>query len=78
MYNVAPQDVVPLNLFSNIIITLVILSAALSKTSFAITVLRLVSGWMTKFTWFIIISMNFILSINIVISWLGFRTTPRM
>jgi len=35
-----------------------IVSAAWSKTSFAITLLRISDGWTYKFIWFIIISVN--------------------
>lgn len=38
-----------------------ILAAMLSKTSFAMTVLRISDGWTRRFIWFIIVSMNVIL-----------------
>jgi hypothetical protein len=38
-----------------------ILAAMWSKTSFAITMLRITDGWTKKFVWFIIISVNAIM-----------------
>ncbi|AEO68368.1 uncharacterized protein THITE_30931, partial [Thermothielavioides terrestris NRRL 8126] len=46
-----------------------ILAAAWSKTSFAITLLRLSDGWLKWFIWFIILSVNIILGVSATIMW---------
>ncbi len=46
-----------------------ILAAAWSKTSFGITLLRISSGWVKWFIWFIIISVNVILGVSAIIMW---------
>ena len=46
-----------------------ILAAAWSKTSFGITLLRISSGWIKWFIWFIILSVNIILGVSATIMW---------
>jgi hypothetical protein len=47
-----------------------ILGAAWSKTSFAITLLRISNGWTTWVVWFIIISVNVVLGVSGTILWI--------
>ncbi|KAK1767458.1 hypothetical protein QBC33DRAFT_423912, partial [Phialemonium atrogriseum] len=56
-------------LFSNLAGTAAILAAAWSKTSFAITVLRISDGWIKRFVWFIIVSVNVALGLSIAFTW---------
>ncbi|KAI3539386.1 hypothetical protein CABS01_07633 [Colletotrichum abscissum] len=42
---------------------------ALSKTSFAVTMLRIASGKLKVFIWFLIISMNAVLATSAVVAW---------
>lgn len=56
-------------LYSNFAGSFAILAAAWSKTSFAITVLRISNGWVKKFVWFIIISVNVTLGLSLVFTW---------
>ena len=61
-----------LNLFlliTNLAGTFSILSALWSKTSFAITVLRISSGWTKGLVWFIMITVNISLGMAITITW---------
>ncbi|KAI6753954.1 hypothetical protein HG530_013130 [Fusarium avenaceum] len=51
-----------------------VLSASWSKTSFALTLIRLVDGWMDWFLWFLIVSMNIIMNLVIVFSFI--KCTP--
>jgi len=60
---------VPFLIHSNIAGTFSILAALWSKTSFAITVLRISNGWTKKFVWFIIISVNVSLGLSIALTW---------
>lgn len=46
-----------------------ILAAAWSKTSFGITLLRIASGWVRWFIWFIIVSVNVVLGVSAAIMW---------
>jgi hypothetical protein len=46
-----------------------ILATCWSKTSFAITLLRISEGGMRQFIWFILISVNVVLASNGVIHW---------
>lgn len=47
-----------------------VLGAAWSKTSFAITLLRLTSGILHYVIWFVIISMNVVLTFNAILQFL--------
>ncbi|TLS22299.1 uncharacterized protein PpBr36_09870 [Pyricularia pennisetigena] len=57
-----PKDLQTFLLMSNSSGFFSILAAMLSKTSFAITVLRISEGWTRRFVWFIIITINAFLS----------------
>lgn len=54
--------------------TFAILAAAWSKTSFAITLLRISQGWMWAVVWSIIVSMNVLLGLSAVFIWI--QCTP--
>ncbi|KAK1756994.1 hypothetical protein QBC47DRAFT_451496 [Echria macrotheca] len=41
-----------------------------SKTSFALTILRLTDGWLRKFVWFLIISMNVFMGVTALMNWI--------
>ncbi|KAK5661807.1 hypothetical protein OQA88_9909 [Cercophora sp. LCS_1] len=56
-------------LMSNLAGTFSILAACWSKTSFAITVLRISSGWMKGLVWVIIITVNLSLGVAVAITW---------
>ncbi|KAK3898652.1 hypothetical protein C8A05DRAFT_47082 [Staphylotrichum tortipilum] len=56
-------------LYSNLAGTFSILAALWSKTSFAVTVLRISSGWLKALVWFIIITVNACLGVAVAITW---------
>ncbi|KAG7283942.1 hypothetical protein NEMBOFW57_010300 [Staphylotrichum longicolle] len=56
-------------LLSNLAGTFSILAALWSKTSFAVTVLRISSGWLKVLVWFIIITVNACLGVAVAITW---------
>lgn len=56
-------------LIVNLAGTFSILAALWSKTSFAITVLRISSGWVKGLVWFTIITVNLSLGVAIAITW---------
>lgn len=49
--------------------TFSILAALWSKTSFAVTVLRISDGWTRRFVWFVIVSVNAALGLSIAFTW---------
>lgn len=55
--------------------TFSVLGAASSKTSFAITLLRLTKGIMRKVIWFAIISMNIVLVFNVILQFIRCQPT---
>ncbi|KAK1833454.1 hypothetical protein QBC39DRAFT_254427 [Podospora conica] len=59
----------PFLLINNLAGTFSILSALWSKTSFAITILRISSGWLKWLVWFIIITVNLALGLAIAFTW---------
>ena len=56
-------------LVSNLAGSFSILGATWSKTSFAITVLRLSEGWTRRFVWFVIVSLNVFLGLSVAFTW---------
>ncbi|KAI0384188.1 hypothetical protein F5Y04DRAFT_293521 [Hypomontagnella monticulosa] len=59
-----PENLVPINLRETIVGFLMTLACAWSKTSFAVTVLRIAQGKMKTFLWSIIITMNVFMTIG--------------
>lgn len=57
-------------LLVNISATFAILAAAWSKTSFAITLLRISQGWVWALVWCIIVSMNVLLGLSALFNWI--------
>lgn len=61
-------------LLVNISGTFAILATAWSKTSFAITLLRISTGWIRALVWCIIASMNMLLGLSALFNWI--QCTP--
>jgi hypothetical protein len=55
----------------------IIMAIAWSKTSFALTILRISSGWVKYLVWFIVISMNIFLGLSPLLHWVGCRPLRR-
>lgn len=53
-------------------------AAAWSKTSFAITLLRISKGWVKWVIWFIIISVNIVLGVSGLILWIQCWPLPKL
>ena len=69
-YDLTPQQLAS---FSPIIIiraSFTIIAAAWSKTSFAITVLRIAEGGMRWLLWYIIVSVNLALGAAVLVGWI--------
>lgn len=57
-------------LIINLSATFAILASAWSKTSFAITLLRISQGWVWGLVWCIIVSMNVLLGLSALFNWI--------
>ncbi|OBT94144.1 hypothetical protein VE01_06965 [Pseudogymnoascus verrucosus] len=64
------QDKEKVSLFSYAAGFFSILATVWSKTSFAVTLLRVSNGWMKWLVWFIIVSTNLVLGANAIIQWI--------
>jgi len=74
VWDVPPENFSLLGLTGNFTGTFSILAAVWSKTAFALTLLRLMTGKMKVVLWFIIVSMNIAMSLNAIFLWV--RCTP--
>ncbi|KAB5523063.1 hypothetical protein GE09DRAFT_1229810 [Coniochaeta sp. 2T2.1] len=74
IYAVPPSDLSGVALMLNVTGTLSILAAVWSKTSFALTLLRLLQGRMRVFVWFVIVSCNVVMGLNALFGWV--RCSP--
>jgi hypothetical protein len=63
---------------SEFVATFCILGNALSKTSFAITLIRFTSGWMKSVVWFIIITINVSLWLAAAFQWIQCMPVQRV
>ena len=70
LWDVNPQDFIPLNLVAIIAGFFSILAAMWSKTSFALTLLRISQPWMKKAIWVIIITLNAVMGASALIQWI--------
>lgn len=69
VHNVPPENMSSLGFIGNFTGTFSILAAVWSKTSFALTLLRLMPGRMRVVLWAIIVSMNVSMGLNAVFMW---------
>ncbi|RWA05653.1 hypothetical protein EKO27_g9454 [Xylaria grammica] len=69
-----PYDIPP-HIWSRILLALLIsgafsiLAAAMSKTSFALTLLRISSGWVKYTVWFAILTTNVAMGLSLIFNW---------
>ncbi|KXX82395.1 hypothetical protein MMYC01_201371 [Madurella mycetomatis] len=73
-----PKDLPMFLLMSNTSGFFSILAAMWSKTSFAITVLRISDGWIKKFVWFVIISINVFMGFNALATYIQCSPTEKL
>ena len=66
---VPPQNFAFIGFTGNFVGTFSILAAVWSKTSFALTLLRLMKGRMRIVLWIIIVSMNILMDLNAIFLW---------
>ena len=74
IYDVPVENLAYLGILGNITGTFSILAAVWSKTSFALTLLKLMHGDMKALLWFFIITANIAMYLNALFLW--FRCTP--
>ncbi|KAB5517438.1 hypothetical protein GE09DRAFT_1230796 [Coniochaeta sp. 2T2.1] len=74
IYAVPPSNLSGVALMLNVTGTLSILAAVWSKTSFALTLLRLLEGRMRAFVWFVIVSCNVVMGLSALFGWV--RCSP--
>jgi hypothetical protein len=55
-----------------------IIAAAWSKTSFAVTLLRLSTGWMRRLIWFIIASVNIFLGLSCIFTYVQCKPVRKL
>jgi len=67
--DVDSANIATIGLLSNVTSTFSILAAVLSKTSFAVTLLRITTGYVKVSVWFIIGVMNIAMGLNAIITW---------
>lgn len=74
IYDIEFETFLKLPLYANIGGTFSILAAVWSKTSFAITLLRISHGWMWAVVWCIIVTMNMAMGLSALFIWI--QCTP--
>jgi hypothetical protein len=67
---VDPAEIPRLLVLGKISSTFSIGAIVLSKTSFSLTLLRITDGYIRHFIWFVIVSMNVTMTLNLVTVWL--------
>lgn len=76
VYNVPAQNAPRLSVLINYTVTVLIIASSLSKTSFVMTVLRLVTGYMRWVAWFILVTTNIFFGVNVILLWATFNPNP--
>ncbi len=69
MVDVDPANLARIGLISNVASTFSMLAAVLSKTSFAVTLLRITTSYTKMFVWFVIGIMNIAMGLAALFVW---------
>lgn len=64
VHNIEPAEIATIMKLFNIGVVFAITAASLSKTSWAVTLLRIERGWVRILLWFIIVSMNVLMGLT--------------
>lgn len=70
IYTVPLEYFPQLSLLGNFAATFALLGVMASKTSFAVTILRLTTEWTRALVWFIIIAINTLTSVSVIMTWI--------
>lgn len=68
--DINPDNFHPILMVSNAAGFALILAASWSKTSFAITLLRISEGWTARCIWAVIITVNVVFAVSATIQWI--------
>lgn len=66
-----PNNFQPVMLPTTVAVTFAVTAAVWSKTSFGFTLLKITDGWIKKFAWFCIISMNIAMGVAALMPWVS-------
>lgn len=69
LVDVDPANLTKIGLISNVASTFSMLAAVLSKTSFAVTLLRITTDYTKMFVWFVIGIMNIAMGLAALFTW---------
>lgn len=69
-YDVHPDNWPVMLLALSFVGSFMIIGAAWSKSSFAISLLRISTGWARVLIWFIIVSVNIFLGLSVLFTWI--------
>ncbi|GAB1311023.1 Rhodopsin domain-containing protein [Madurella fahalii] len=69
IFDISPTNLVAIGLISNVTSTFSMLAAVLSKTSFAVTLLRITEGYTKMCVWIIIVVMNIAMGLSALLTW---------
>ncbi len=72
-WDISPANFPQVALYGSVAGTLTIVGSACSKTSFALTLLRLPIGWMNYLVWAMIVSLNVLMALSAVSVWFECR-----
>jgi hypothetical protein len=74
IYDIDPKNLPTIGLLGQFQASAATLATLWSKTSFGITLLRITKGFSKGVVWFLIITMNLALSLNVLFTWI--QCTP--
>ncbi len=77
-WDVDPGNFAPLFKALTVAATLSITDSGWSKTSFALTILRLTDGWLRGFVWFLIGSVNVAMAVTALLNWIHCTPVERV
>ncbi|KAK3900422.1 hypothetical protein C8A05DRAFT_35945 [Staphylotrichum tortipilum] len=77
-WDISPGNFVPLAKAFNITATMSIVASIWSKTSFALTILRLTNGWLRRLVWFLIVTTNVAMGVSALINWIHCTPIQRL
>lgn len=72
-FAIDPSNIPSMNIIGAASGTFTLTAIAWSKTSFALTLLRITTGWLRRAVWVIIISMNIALGVTALVHWVSCR-----
>ncbi len=78
LYDLSPEQLAKMPLIANVAGTLSVLAAAWSKTSFALTLLRISDRWMKVVIWILLVSLNIVMGASALMVWIKCNPIAKM